>query len=87
MFAQYCQPYRGLGVYLRITRAETNSVDGLERRYLVAWYIHKVSRIAHTDCIASFAESHEFLSAVAALQYGERRAYTFIDCALNAQMI
>jgi hypothetical protein len=79
-----CEPYRGLGVRVRIAERKTISFNGVESRYAVTWYLHKEGHFLRQNVIASFAEPLEFESREEAAAYGERRAHTFADCSFTA---
>jgi hypothetical protein len=76
---QNCQPYRGLGVVVRIAE-NCNIADGTVRRYSVTWYLHKEGSFVSANIIASVVEPLDFASPREALGYAERRAHTFADC-------
>ncbi|CAN7393985.1 hypothetical protein [Paraburkholderia terricola] len=76
-----CPPYRELGVHVRIDETTALSFNGAEPRYTVTWYVHKKAHFIPENVVASHAESLEFTCPEEAVAYGQRRAYTFVDCA------
>ena len=76
-----CQPYRELGIHVRVDENAALSFNGVEPRYTVTWYVHKEARFLPESVVASYAESLEFACPEEAVAYGQRRAHTFVDCA------
>lgn len=81
MSDQTCLPYRGLGVRVRVAENAAISFNGVEPRYTVTWYVHKLGHFLPEDVIASYADPLEFAYPEEAVAYGQRRANTFVDCA------
>ena len=84
MLCRSCAPYRGYGIHLTVTELEIASFNGAERRYTVAWSIHRDGLPSHV--IASFPEPVEFTCADEALDYAEARSHTFVDCTIAREM-
>jgi hypothetical protein len=78
------QPYRGLGVLVRITETEAVSLNRVDRRYNVTWFLHREGHFVPANVIASFSEPLDFAWPEEALSFAERRAHTFADCAFTA---
>jgi hypothetical protein len=74
-----CQPYRELGVHVRVDENTALSFNGAEPRYTVTWYVHKEGHFLLENVVASYAEPLEFACPEEAVAYGQRRAHTFVD--------
>ena len=81
MLRHSCMPYRGYSVLLRVATMEPTWFEGEEqRRYIVSWTVKKEDKPLQDKAgIESFTESSRFTSVDGALDFGERRAHTFVD--------
>jgi hypothetical protein len=81
MLRHFCVPYRGYSVLLHVATIEPTWFEGEEqRRYVVSWTVKKEGTLLHDKAgIESFTESSRFTSVDGALDFGERRAHTFVD--------
>ena len=77
MLDRDCQPYRGLGVRVRIKERDGFSFNGFERRYSVTWFLEKEEPPASANIVASFTEPLDFWCPDEASSFAERRARTF----------
>jgi hypothetical protein len=57
---QDCQPYRGLGVRVRINGHDSIAFTGSEPRYSVTRYLHKEGSFVPANVIARYTESMDF---------------------------
>jgi hypothetical protein len=78
------EPYRGLGVRVRVHEEESHSFPGSVARYSVTWYLHKEGRFVSANVIATCTESVGFGCLEQAVSYAEQRAHTFADCTFAA---
>jgi hypothetical protein len=81
MLRHSCVPYRGYSVLLRVATIEPTWFEGEDqRRYIVSWTVKKEGMLLPNDAgIESFTEPSRFTSVDGALDFGERRAHTFVD--------
>ncbi|MFC0691612.1 hypothetical protein [Paraburkholderia humisilvae] len=69
---------------MRITEIKAVTLNRVDRRYNVTWFLHEEGHFVPANVIASFSEPLDFVSPEEALGFAERRAHTFADCAFTA---